>query len=331
MFTKMIPPILQYPSNRLEITSRWELISEQLFDQLLALLKTSDPPPADALLAEFVKWERFTPVPGPNVVDKTTVRLWLDAYACALEKNAASGKGYVATTSRLLMQTGEKAEVPIVVAWQNGAVILKLELIAVPGGAGELWLHPSFAHRQADLSAGTGQFNDTLAGAWSHIRSSLPAPAGIDVFWRLLAADGHALPAMQLDGPSASAAAFRAFWHITQGLHIDSDVYVLADATAADGHIQAVGHLREKINAISAVRPSLSPYPPTLIAAKDISGHDLAALDAAREWAEISTVATTAELTAVRSCTAKAVLAYLERLAEKLDETPWSRDGKPVR
>jgi hypothetical protein len=67
----------------------------------------------------------------------------------------------------------------------------------------------------------------------------------------------------------------------------------------------------------------------TLVAAKDVSADDLAALNAAREWAEVKTVATTAELTGVRSCTANAVIAYMEHLAKKLDETPWSRDGKP--
>ena len=328
----MIPASLRFPADTRDSPSAaWSELSVELFGELAAALNAPTPPPAAALLAEFAKWNQFTPRAGPNVVDKTTVASWLDAYACALEKNAPSGPGYVAATARLLMDTGEKAEVPIVVAWQNGAVILKLALVSVPGGSGELWLHPSFAHRQTDLSAGTGKFTEALVGAWSHVRGALPAPAANDVFWRLLAADGHALPAMQLDGPSASAAALRGFWHLARGMKIDPDVYVLAEATSPHGRLEPVGHLRQKVDSIKSLHSTLSEYPPTLVAASALPADNLATLRAANSWAEVVQLGTVEELVTVRSCTANAVIAYLEHLAEKLDETPWTRDGKPVR
>jgi hypothetical protein len=222
--------------------------------------------------------------------------------------------------------------VPIVVAQDGRAArVLMLEVSRVEIGSGQQWLHPAFEHRRTDVNAGSGTFAEGMSLTWEAARITGCKPASSDIFWRLRSADGGPLPLMKLDGPSASASAYRAFWHIAKGLHIDSDVYVLADATASDGHLQAVGHLREKIIAINAARSSLSPYPPTLIAAKDVSADNLATLRTANSWAEVAQVGTLDELIAVRSVTVQAARDYLSYLADHSDKTPWYRNGKPVR
>jgi hypothetical protein len=306
----MFPKSLSHPDDLLESAEQWQRLSEQLFEELLTARHASKPPTPGELWQEWSKWVDVTPEGGPNNVSKDTVRDWLRAYEASLSPERGETSSYVRGVAALLrrdpkagadqMYIAKAKQVPIVVVQAGRPAVLILEVTGVEGGTGQQWLHPSFEHRSTDVSAGGGTFAEGLSRTWETARTADSQPASFDIFWRVRSADGGPLPLMKLDGPSASGAAYRAFWHIAKGLHIDPYVYVLADATTCDGYLQAVGHLREKIIAINAARSSPSRYPPTLIAAVHVSADDLAVLDAAREWADVRLVATTGELTAVR-------------------------------
>jgi hypothetical protein len=312
----MIPQSLIFPDNELRCASHWKALSVHLFDELCAA-RRAEPPASPALLwAEWKKWETFTPASAPNVVEKGIVQDWLHAYETSVTGDRANLSDYAASLVGLLGGKAINAQVPIVVAQDGRAHVLRLDIATVADGASGHWLHPAFEHRRADMSAGTGRFADALASAWAAARGF----SAFNLFWHLSLPDGGPLPVMQLDGPSASAAAYRACWHLVERKVTDPDVYVLADATASDGAIKAVGHLRAKIQAIKDRHSQLSEYPPTLIAAQLVSADDRAALDAARAWAAVHQVATCAELTVVRSCESMAAIAYLNHLAETLDQ-----------
>jgi hypothetical protein len=309
----MIPQSLIFPENDLRCAAQWKTLSVHLFDELCAARSAKPPSSPATLWAEWTKWVTFNPVSAPNIVEKEIVQDWLHAYEASVTSGSAGLSTYAASTAGLFDDKVTKARVPIVVAQDGKAHVLQLEITTAPAGAGHHWLHPAFEHRRADVCAGSGRFAEALASVWTAARGTSP----LNIFWQLRSADGGPLPLMKLDGPSASAAAYRAFWHLAEGKVIDPDVYVLADGTSADASIKFVGHLRDKIQAIKSLHASPGQSVPTLVAANTVCADDQAVLDAAKTWAVVHQVSTCTELTAIRSCESAAAISYLEILIER--------------
>lgn len=313
----MFPASLIFPPDRSDAPDQWEQkVSPWLFDELVAARRAPNPPQPSELWGEWKEWERRTFESGPGIVEKDTVRQWLEAFEVSFERRADHPLSpYVRSVSELLSGHGTENWVPIVVAQDDkDAQILRLELMAVENGTGEFWMHPAFEHRKADMNSGEGQFSDAFRTCWDSVREG----SNLNLFWRVCMADGSSLPVMQIDGPSASAAAFHAFWHLTQHKLIDPDVYVLADATSPNGAIHSVGHLREKLQAINDSNGGNS-FPPTVVVSREVSAADESAINAAHDWAEVVRVADTEGLSAVRSCAAAAAMDYLELFADRLN------------
>jgi hypothetical protein len=197
-------------------------------------------------------------------------------------------------------------------------------------GEAALHQHPQFAWHSRRFDPA---FMNGLAGAWGQANGPDARPA--QVFWHVTEADGSPLRSAEGAGPSASAAALRALWHVRRDLHLDDDVFVLAACGHGDQTIHDVAGLAAKIRAIQQHRDSLKQKaPPTIVLAAKATSRlpeDDTAVARAAAWAEVKAVSTMDEVNAVRSCTASAVMAFMDHLASKLDETPWTRDGKPIR
>ena len=322
------------------------ILQSDLFATLRDLLKATSPPSAECLRDQWqhylrAHWpplaaealpELLTP-PTPQIEALLTAYEWaLAAHDETLPPAKSPASTYVEACAASLRGAGSDTVVPFALIDESGSSVV-LEFVFethLSEGCG-LFCHPSSSSCEVMLGQ---HFVQGLLRAWS-LSAPLFGESDRTVFWSVRRADGSSgLPSF-VDGDDASAngAAFLAFWHVRRGLRPDQDVYIVAECQV-DGSVRPVSGLSAKITAIKQHRDSLKQEAPaTIVIAATITNRtrqDDIAIARASTWADVKIVATTAELSAVRSCTAVAVIAYMEHLAQTLDETPWTRDGKIV-
>jgi len=321
------------------------VLQRDLFATLRDLLKDTSPPSAECMRDQ---WQHYLRAHSPLRAAETLpallapptpqIEALLAAYQWALAgpyealtptKSPAST--YVDACAASLRGAGSTTVVPFALTDKSGSGLV-LDLVFeshLTEGYG-LFCHPSSASCEVMLGQ---NFVQGLLRAWSLSAPSIGEPDRT-VLWSVRRADGSSdLPSLvDGDDSSANGAAFFAFWHLRRGLHPDPDVYIVAECQV-DGSVRSVRDLSGKIMAIKQHRDSLTQKAPaTIVIAATITNRtpqDDIAVASASTWAEVKTVTTTAELS-VRSCTAGAIIAYMERLAQTLDETPWTRNGKIV-
>lgn len=313
--------------------------SAEAHDRFLAALQEHGdalPSPAD-VAAAWDERPKILLMQSKDVSDET-MSMWIEAYNLAWgweempdEPYASHPNPYVMGCADLLTDCCRRISAPIATidGHQTGRVqMLHLDVTSLLFEG--LYIHPEFEFARQYLEP---DFLSSIETAWR-----LAADGATDqslVFWHITEANGSPIIDIQKSGPSASAATYRAFWHIRRKLSLDEDVYVLASCTAGNGSVQDVGGLSAKISAIRQYREATKQNAPaTIVLARNganRSAHDEATIASAATWAEVDSVATTEELVAVRSCMTNAAIAYLNHLADKLDESPWFRDGQPMR
>ena len=263
------------------------------------------------------------------------IEAWLAAYAKALSarddaphpSRARTASSYVEACTASLLARGTTARIPFAAVDKSGhGLLLELVLEILQAQSGCLFCHPCFA----DNEFGLGQrFRDGLDRAWA-----LAAPSGDSlnqpaVLWSVRSIDESvtATGLIDLDDHAVSGTAFRAFWYLRRGLRLDRNVYVLAHCEI-DGSVRGVRDINKKASVIQRQHNSSSPA--TLVVATGPSDSE-PMLDSVGEWSETKRVSTLDDLVAVRSYEVETAITFLGYLAEKLDKTPWLRDGRPVR
>lgn len=271
-------------------------------------------------------------------VSDETMSAWIEAYASSWgweftpdEAKFSSQNSYVLGCYALLTGNCRRFSVPIAtVDGHRLGRIQMLHLDVANALAEGLYVHPEFEFARQYLDA---DFLSSIETAWQ-----LAADGATNqslVFWHITEADSTPIIDRQKSGRSASAAAYRAFWHIRRKLSLDDEVYVLASCAKGDGDIEDVGGLSAKIKAIQHYREANEQKAPATIAlaahTSNRSAHDEAAIKHASTWAEFTAVPTTEALIAVRSCTTNAAITYLKHLTDRLDKTPWQRAHERAR
>ena len=285
--------------------------------------------------SELVEAWRNRPQLGPEALDVAEAKIedWLKAYEHVWWWEEAPGlaqylepPSYVDGCADLLWGRAHRTSIPVVaVDGEKAGHVQMLHLDAVSNyDEAALYMHPESEFARSCFSE---EFLSSIEAAWQLAAGESSKP--VTVFWQITETDGKPIISDQQSGTSASAAAFRAFWHLRRGLKVDAGVYVLASCAAGDGRISDVAGLASKIAAITAYRTASGiTLPATIVIAADTSQrtpHDqrVIAQTAASDWADVITAGTVAEVCAVRSTAARGAMAWLRQLADKLDLTPW--------
>lgn len=265
---------------------------------------------------------------------------WINAYVVAWHLRQDAGNStagntshdpYVHLCAKLLAAEIQHFSIPIVtVDGHSQGRIQTLWIDIIDGHEKLLLLHPQFESTRNNFGS---DFLTSIETAWSLAGEAVTG--GKSAFWYVTEADGSPVISEQQSGTSASAAAFRAFWHLRRGLRADDDVFVLASCASDDGVLHDVSDLGAKFSGIEYHHTARKlETPPTIViaaSAKNRTVQDITAITRARSWAEIVEVNTADELIAVRSVTVQAAIDYLAHLAEQMDATPWYRKGVQVR
>ena len=294
-------------------------LPQWLFPQLRQCLVSAEPPPPETL------WEAWNVRPSALMslpileVSDDTMTLWVHAYELAWNLRVRGGKAakpqtaeesvywpYIQACAHLLLGKTSRATVPIVKVDGNQQGRVQFLHLDKCEGAAALHQHPQFAWgRRFDRA-----FLDGLAAAWEQANGHDVQPC--QIFWHITEANGSPVKSTEQTGSSASAAALRAFWHLRRDHLLDEDVFVLASCDSGEGSIQDVGDLDPKISAILQHHNSLEQERrATIVIATTTTirtPQDETAIARAAKLAKVKTVATTADLNAVRSCTPPAQL-----------------------
>ncbi len=311
----------------------------QLFRFLRNLLGTPSPPGKEAALDQWVHtapndhllkaiglpWDT-SPAADPRF------EALLTAYELAVATRASpvdiqrTASPYVDICVASLLARGSAAATKFAHVDRLGrCTVMELKVEVHENQRGCLFAHPGFAEDET-----IGSLSSSLDAAWVQA-----APAGgpfelPSALWsvRLCQDTDTVEAAVPVADPSAASAALRLFWHVRRGLKLDGDVYVLVDYQL-NGSVHPTADLGAKLAAIH--QHHRSSLPPTLIVAagkREVGLDDVPAFDAAAVVREIESVA---DMFMVRSCGVEASCRYLDHLADQLDMTPWSMDGRPVR
>jgi len=278
------------------------------------------------------------PAQENDSVTDETLSSWISAYEIAWHLKQVTGttadtanEPYVHLYAKLLAAQTKRSSVPIAtVDGHSQGRVQTLWIDIVEDQQGLILFHPQFEWTRKDFAP---DFLGSIEIAWRLADEDVHS--GNSAFWHVTESDGSPIISEQQSGTSASAAAFRVFWHLRHGLRADEDVFVLASCAAGDGRIQDVCELDAKICAIHQHRNSLKQEAPATIVVATMTTNrtpqDDTAVARARTWAEVVLVGTVDELVTVRSITVQVAKDYLAHLAEHWDKTPWHRNGEQVR
>jgi hypothetical protein len=250
-------------------------------------------------------------------VSDDIMTLWLHAYELAWNLRLPAGNAtkpqttgaengvqqpYIQGCAALLLGKVARATVPIGTVDGHHQGRVQFLCLDKCEGAAALHPHPQFAWQGRQFNSA---FLDGLAAAWQQANGHDAQPC--QIFWHITEAYGGPVISEQQGGTSASAAAFRAFWHVRRDFFLDEDVFVLASCGSGEGGIQDVGDLGAKIMAILQHHESLKQERrATIVIAETVTNctpQDETVIARAKKSAKVTPVANTAELIAVRSCT----------------------------
>src|ERR1039458_9294992 len=255
-----LPECLRWPSDP---DSREDMVldlPQQLFPQLQRCLVSAEPPSPEVL------WEAWNDRPSALMslamleVSDDIMTLWLHAYELAWNLRLPAGNAtkpqttgaengvqqpYIQGCAALLLGKVARATVPIGTVDGHHQGRVQFLCLDKCEGAAALHPHPQFAWQGRQFNSA---FLDGLAAAWQQANGHDAQPC--QIFWHITEAYGGPVISEQQGGTSASAAAFRAFWHVRRDFFLDEDVFVLASCGSGEGGIQDVGDLGAKIMAI---------------------------------------------------------------------------------
>lgn len=174
---------------------------------------------------------------------------------------ASVARAYVWIRSFRAVALSATVEVPIALydqGKQTGFLgTLTLELM--PGGVGEVAAHPGVAFETVLHE----EFVDSIGRAWKMALATVPGATRVDGRWQIRrgAPFGSSSPRdfflETVDGPSASGAAARGWWHVLHERVPDSEVIVLAQVGGNGTSLESVAFIADKVKAV--VREGLTP------------------------------------------------------------------------
>src|SRR3984893_4212549 len=316
-----------------EVGGEW---SSKFYGFLKDILKSLEPPSGPELVDRLSRADLPASIKdgleydGLQAPFPPQIEAWIAAYEVARNSKIDSSTVkwpvslYVATCAADLLGIGNITSVPLSVAGESGdAQVWELVIESYPDLGSCLFLHPSISAEEDIFVAGV---IDDINNAWTLSAPSEAAPDRTAVLWSIRNPEG--LPLRDLAKPVlANGVAFLAFWHLRRGLCLDSDVYVIADCHV-DGSIRSVSRLKERIEAARMYHTA--EIAPTLVLSSDLDALDQGVVQSAHEWCQITTVFNIQSLTSVRSVAVEASIVLLARLAGRLDNTPWLKNGKSV-
>lgn len=348
---------LQCPKSWLEADPAWPGLLRRLFPHLKAIVARGQPDELTSAEGEFGTWQSYIDRNAPARPALTgqfqaARRLFacarlaiqgagqpppaeheLDFATFTLSDLPAELRGHGSWALHCIRQlspqpawrgTARPARVTVALNDPGGgpARLATLAVDVLQPGAGQAFQSPEFGlHTWADPT-----FTNSLGVAW-HAARALAAQGGepllADLSWRLLGPDGKDLPEVQ--GPSASGAAALAALLALRGQTPDEHLIVLAECRS-DGALAEVGDLPAKVRAVAA-----SGRFDTIVVATEQARQEAEAALAGHSGLRVRVAPTLAALAAQRSWLVEELERYCTSLIEKLDRTPWFRQGQRIR
>lgn len=206
-----------------------------------------------------------------------------------------------------------------------------LEAELMPDGVGAVAAHPSAAFETVYHQT----FDESMRHAWKMALKTVPHNPLVDGRWRLRRGSptqpspSQPLPIDAVDGPSASGAAARAWWHLLHARTPDPEVVVLAQIARGGDSFEPVDRITEKIQAVvrEVGRQDGSRSFDTIVVAertqertaREALGHELSGLT----LVGLDRGPALETLASIRSRQAAEMLALLADYSTALNVTPW--------
>jgi len=167
-------------------------------------------------------------------------------------RSADVARAYMWIRSFRSIEPSARAAVPVALydTKEGSGFLATLTLEVMPGGVGEVADHPGAAFDVIHHDA----FVKSIGRAWTMALRATSGEARVDGRWRV---ERRAVPRSSasrelrlVDGPSASGAAVRGWWHVLHNRIPDAEIVVLAQISKDGNSLETVDFVSRKVEAI---------------------------------------------------------------------------------
>jgi len=227
------------PAARSEVLRRWKVLGQMLWSFELARTR---PAIASGLMSAVAALPDFTDHAITGLPQGIAAR------------SDEAARAYMWARSLGGIEPSRAVQVPVALYDRiNGAGFLAtLEAELMPEGVGAVAAHPAAAFETVYHET----FDESMRHAWKMALKTVPHNPMVDGRWRLRRGSptqpsrSQPLPVEAVDGPSASGAAARAWWHLLHARIPDPEVVVLAQIARGGDSFESVDRTTEKVQAI---------------------------------------------------------------------------------